>query len=45
MEGRLLSVRGLFARDDHATRLKFRRGFLVLLTVFPASLFLSSSRP
>ena len=36
---------GLFARDDYATRVKYRRGFVVLLTVFPASLFLLIESP
>lgn len=36
---------GLFARDDYARRVAFRRGFLVLLTLFPASLFLLFESP
>ena len=36
---------GLFERDDYATRVRYRRGFLVLLTVFPASLYLLFESP
>jgi Mn2+/Fe2+ NRAMP family transporter len=36
---------GLFERDDYAKRVKYRRGFVVLLTVFPASLFLLFESP
>jgi manganese transport protein len=36
---------GLYARDDYDRRLAFRRGFVVLLTVFPASLFLLFESP
>jgi manganese transport protein len=33
-------VMGLYARDDYRRRLQYRRGFVVLLTVLPAVLFL-----
>ena len=36
---------GLFERDDYAARVRYRRGFLVLLTVFPASLYLLFESP
>jgi manganese transport protein len=36
---------GLFERDDYAMRVRYRRGFLVLLTVYPASLYLLFESP
>jgi Mn2+/Fe2+ NRAMP family transporter len=36
---------GLFERDDYAKRVKCRRGFVVLLTLFPASTFLLFESP
>lgn len=36
---------GCFDRADYARRVAFRRGFVVLLTVFPASLFLVFESP
>ncbi len=36
---------GLFERDDYAKRVSYRRGFVVLLSVFPASLFLLFESP
>ena len=36
---------GLFERDDYARRVQYRRGFLVLLTVFPASLYMLFESP
>jgi Mn2+/Fe2+ NRAMP family transporter len=36
---------GRFARDDYAARVAYRRGSLVLLTVFPAALYLLFESP
>lgn len=36
---------GCFARDDYARRVAYRRGFVVLLSVFPASLYLLFESP
>jgi Mn2+/Fe2+ NRAMP family transporter len=36
---------GLYRRDDYAKRLAYRRGFVVLLTVYPAALFLLFESP
>jgi Mn2+/Fe2+ NRAMP family transporter len=36
---------GLFERDDYAKRVAYRRGFLVLLTVYPAATFLLFASP
>ena len=36
---------GRFARDDYEARVRYRRRFVVLLTVFPASLFLVFESP
>ncbi len=36
---------GLFGRDDYEARVRYRRGFLVLLTVYPASLYLLFESP
>jgi hypothetical protein len=36
---------GFFARDDYRRRTAFRRAFLVLLTVYPASLYLVFESP
>ena len=36
---------GLFRRDDYEARVRYRRGFLVLLTVYPASLYLLFESP
>jgi len=36
---------GLFDRDDYAKRVAYRRGFLVLLTVYPAATFLLFASP
>jgi len=41
----LCRLLGLFERDDYAARVRYRRGFLVLLTVYPASLFLLFESP
>jgi manganese transport protein len=38
-------VMGLYARDDYAQRLRYRRGFVILLTVLPAALFLVFASP
>jgi Mn2+/Fe2+ NRAMP family transporter len=35
----------LFERDDYARRVQYRRGFVVLLTVFPAATFLFFESP
>jgi Mn2+/Fe2+ NRAMP family transporter len=36
---------GFFERDDYAKRVAYRRGFLVLLTVYPAATFLLFASP
>ncbi len=36
---------GCFERDDYTRRVAYRRGFVVLLTVFPASLYLLFESP
>jgi Mn2+/Fe2+ NRAMP family transporter len=36
---------GFFDRDDYATRVAYRRGFLVLLTVYPAATYLFFASP
>jgi Mn2+/Fe2+ NRAMP family transporter len=36
---------GRFARDDYATRVAYRRAFVVVLTVFPACLYLLFASP
>jgi len=41
----LCRLLGLYRRDDYAKRLAYRRGFVVLLTVYPAALFLLFESP
>jgi hypothetical protein len=36
---------GRYAREDYAKRLQYRRGFVVVLTTFPAGLFLLFASP
>jgi len=36
---------GRFARDDYATRVAYRRAFVVILTTFPAALYLLFASP
>jgi manganese transport protein len=36
---------GRFARDDYATRVAYRRAFVVILTTFPATLYLLFASP
>jgi manganese transport protein len=38
-------VMGLYARDDYRQRVQYRRGFVIVLTVLPAVLFLVFSSP
>jgi manganese transport protein len=41
----LCRILGFYARDDYARRVRFRRGFVVLLSVVPVLLFLQVASP